>query len=295
MAKVSVLLATYRWGGLDVSLAGLSNQTFRDFEVILCDPHYERRKDAVADYNKKFDVPLVHVKPARDNMPLDSGSKHRNSAICNAEGELCIFLCDYAFVRPDWIQRHWDVHQNQNERYGGYTCMGPHRYRHHPAIKETWDGEPISIFKEEFRAEMIDAFPVLEEGQDPKLALPTGEIAGSYFHMKNESIRTETLMALNGCDEGFDVDGGHCYSDMDLGLRSDKFGNPFWLDPGNIAEIVQVRDFYPTLLRKRTTEEDYKYFLERQSNYFTELAAPNDFNMREAREETLLNRKLKNK
>ena len=283
MAKVSVLLATYRWGGLDISLAGLSNQTFHDFEVILCDPHYDARKDAVADYNKKFGVPLIHVKPFRDNMPLDSGSKHRNSAICHAEGEICIFLCDYAFVRPDWIQRHWDVHQKHN----GYTCVGPHRYRYHPAVKEVWEGEPISIFKEEFRTEMIDTFPVLEQGQDPKLALSSNGISGSYFHMKNESIRTETLMALNGCDEGFDIDGGHCYSDMDLGLRSEIAGNPFWLDPVNIAEIVQVRDFYPTLLRKRSTDDDYAYFRSRQSQYSTQLAAPNDFNIREARERML--------
>ena len=287
MVKVSVLLCTYRWGGLDVSLAGLSDQTFRNFEVILCDPHYDARKDAVEEYNKKFNVPLVHVRPFRDNMPLDSGSKHRNSAICYAEGEICIFLCDYAFVRPDWIQRHWNIH----EKYDGYSGVGPHRYRSHPAIKEVWEKEPITIFKEEFRAEMIDSFPILEIGQDTKLTMPALGIAGSYFHMKNESIRTETLMALNGCDEGFDVDGGHCYSDMDLGLRSEMAGNPFWLDPENIAEIVQVRDFYPTLLRKRSTDDDFKYFESRQQLYPTQLAAPNDFSMRETREKMLWQKK----
>ena len=259
--KISVLLCTFRMGGLDVSLSGLANQALpkEDYEVLLCDVHYERRKEHVKRYikEKMYDIPLVHFAPMRTTYPVDSGSMHRNSAIAMAEGELSIFLCDYTFVYADWLRRHWDIYEKSGKKA---TAMAPHRYHVHPEIKEDWPNEPISIFTKEFHPEMVDQLALTPEGQDPKLILPDGGIPYNYFHMKNEAMRTDILLSINGCDEGYDVDGGHCYSDTDLGLRLTMAGNQFVHDSSNIAEIIQIRDFYPFCERHRTPTDDYAYY-----------------------------------
>lgn len=287
--KISVLWNTYRTGGVDVNFAGLAQQTFEDFEVIFIDTWYDMRKKAVKEYNRKFGIPLYHAPPFRDQTPLDSGSKHRNSAIALAEGELCLFMCDYGYAHPEWLQKHWDIHC----QHPGYSGMGPHRYWVHPDIKPTWATEPISVFTQDFNESMLS----LQTGpgtQDPKLAQPGGPIQGDYFHLKNEAVRLGTLLSLNGCDEGYDKDGGHCYSDTDMGWRSERIGNPFFHDPSNILEIVQIRDFYPFLKRNRTPADDNAYMMHRKHSWEHDPAliiSPNDFNMTDFRNSILCKKK----
>lgn len=173
--------------------------------------------------------------------------------------------------------------------------MAPHHYLIHPEIKPTWEKEPISLFKEEFTPDILPSLEPTGPGtQDPKLALAGGSITGSFFHLKNESVKLESLLAMNGCDEGYDVDGGHCYSDMDLGFRSETAGNGFVLDPSNIIEIIQVRDFYPFVPRNRTTEQDYKYYESRVSQWEGgNFQSSNDYNIRDFREKMLKWKKRK--
>ena len=290
--KISVLLCTYRFGGISISLEGLARQTFprNDFEVILCDRWYEERKDAVKELNEQYEVPLIHVKPIRQQFPLSSGSMQRNSAICEASGELLIFLCDYALCQPDWLQRHWNCYDPERMTTG----MGPHRYRvHPPELKENWEKEYISIFKEELTPDKIMNLPIQPAGQDPKLERGGGPIGGDYFHMKNEAFMTSTALAINGCDEGFDNQGGHAYSDMDYGQRINNAGGTFLLDPSNIIEIIQIRDIYPLLQRNRDTGEDYNYYIGRKGqweNNTSLLPAPNGYSLKELREEILRKR-----
>lgn len=292
--KVSVLLCTFRMGGLDVTFNGLSKQTFprNDWELILCDVHFAAREFAAKKYlhDKGYEIPLVHCAPIRTTYPIDSGSMHRNSAIAYAEGELCIFLCDYTYVQPNWIESHWKMYEGSGKKA---TAMAPHRYWMHPEIKPTWLAEPISIFEEEFTPSILSRLQQTPEGtQDPKLLLPYGGIPADYFHMKNEGMKLDTLLSINGCDEGYDVDGGHCYSDTDLGMRLEAAGNSFIHDAGNIAEIIQIRDFYPFCTRNRTPEQDYSYFKERKKLiYAGRLAANNGFNLAQLREEILKTKK----
>ena len=47
MVKVSVTIGTSRAGGIDVSLRGMLDQTFDDFEIILVDGRYHKRHACV--------------------------------------------------------------------------------------------------------------------------------------------------------------------------------------------------------------------------------------------------------
>jgi glycosyltransferase involved in cell wall biosynthesis len=292
LVKISVLLCTYRVGGLDVSLYGLSRQTFprNDYEVILCDRYYDERKKAVKEFNEQFEVPLYHCKPIRQQFPLSSGSMQRNSAICYAEGELCIFLCDFGYTPPEWLQRHWQLYDPERKT----SSMGPHRYWVHPPLKQDWEKQHISIFEEEFSPSMLTQLAMQDAGQDPKLQRGAGPIGGDYFHMKNESVALNTLLQVNGADEGYDVDGGHAYSDMDLGMRVNAAGGTFMHDPSNIVEIIQVRDFHPLLQRNRDTGRDYEYFSARKAQWESNAAtvvAPHDLDLKALREDTLKHKK----
>lgn len=53
MPKVTVALGSSRPGGVDISLRGLADQTFQDFEVVFVDARYHKRHAEVLEYAKK--------------------------------------------------------------------------------------------------------------------------------------------------------------------------------------------------------------------------------------------------
>jgi len=278
--KISVLLATYRKGGLDISFSGLTHQTMpkEDWELILVDVWWMERSTTVRNYlGNKIDY--THCYPARTLWPVDSVNMHRNSAIALAEGELCIFFCDYMYVRPDYLERMWGQYQQSKPA----TPIAPHRYWDYPPVNRNWEREiaGISIFEKWWEPSDLKSLWNRGQDADPKLQLQAGGITGMYFHAKNESARLDALLATNGNDEAFD--GGHNNSDIEIGCRLERNGNRLVLDPTNIGEIVQVREFYPIARRTKTLEEDLNYY----NAISSQVRANNTYNLAEFREEQL--------
>jgi hypothetical protein len=65
---ISIVLPTYRPGGLDMIVPALKNQTFKgSWELLLADELYDKRHDAVVNYTIKEQIRLEHIKA--DNLP----------------------------------------------------------------------------------------------------------------------------------------------------------------------------------------------------------------------------------
>lgn len=281
---ISILLCTYRKGGLNISFQGLLNQTFpkERFELILIDIWHKDRKAAVKKLLGKSGrdkINYIHTYPARTLWPVDSGSMHRNSAIALAEGELCVFFCDYMYVQPSYLQEYWNVFEASRPA----TPIGPHRYWQCPAVIDDWQKKKagLSLFKDEWTPAQLTTPWAGGPDADPKMSMPGGSIPGNYFHMKNETARLDALLAVNGCDEAFD--GGHCYSDIELGARLERANNGFLNHTGNIGEIVQIREIYPVCQRPRSVQDDFDYWGSRNGA----ATSPNPYNLAEWREECL--------
>lgn len=302
MPRVSVCVVTTRPGGLDVLLAGLARQEFRDFEVILVDGIYHRRAEVAGDAFHDAGIQLIHTPPRRRMFPFDACPEARNTAIARASGELLVWLVDYSIMSSGWLREHWGVYEATGKRVVG---MGAHRYlsppkpayelpEYSPIVKfppnET-DGctyaysersarqfaEDISRgFYDRWMYSIFDppldyktAMDLPEDpyffNADPKLTGMTGGWVYPWaFHAKNEGTPRERCVLVNGFDEEWT---GHCYDDSDMGLRLGRSGLEWMLlDPSAIVHIVNPRHFFPHLVWRGTPGDSEGRYREREKS-----------------------------
>ncbi len=102
---ISVLITTYdRPDALDAVLRGLSDQTDRNFEVIVADDGSPPTTAAVVDaWRHRVGVPLAHVWQEHDGFRAPEIS---NKAIAKSRGTYCVFLDGDCIPRPNFIARH---------------------------------------------------------------------------------------------------------------------------------------------------------------------------------------------
>ena len=235
MPKISVVIGTSRPGGIDVTLKGMADQTYDDFEIIFVDGRYHQRHREVLKLAKEMGikVPFYHVPNHRYNdiWPVNCGGY--NTGFMLSEGEIVIMLLDYAYTPPGWIENHLKYHDRK------MLVMAPHVYLGMPEVV-TLDGarpaqflfaEPqttvdnilrqkanfteISIFKSMFEPSWIADLPQPSDN-DPKLNV-VGPIDHSYMHTKNDSFPLETVLDINGMDENYDR--GRGPGDTEFGYR----------------------------------------------------------------------------
>jgi hypothetical protein len=251
--RVTVTLGSSRPGGLDVSLLGLAAQTFEDFEVVFVDGLYHLRHAEVLSAVKASGLrqPFFHVPNHRYNPAgWQTISAGFNTGFALAAGEIIIMLCDYAFVRPDWIEQHVASHSAPR------VICAPHQYRKLPALKlgslddfEAWPVHPgpddigkvraqwarfldpeclISTFRDpptRASLEALDIWGIADT--DGKWNKQTGPIGSIYFHTKNESFPRASVFEVNGMDENWDRGSGP--GDPEICRRLEKSGLQVWL------------------------------------------------------------------
>ena len=300
MPRISLSIVTARPGGLDVLLAGLSQQVFADFEVIIVDALYDRRRELVADKFSDARIRVVHTPPKDRLFPIDSVPAARNTAIAKASGELIVWGVDYAFFPEACLQEHWGVFEYTRGKKAG---MGAHRYRYPPrpaysllpyspvvlcppgefsqGATYAYSEQASKRFAEDLEAGVYDMHmysifdsPLVTSEQilaldedpyffqaDPKLSgLVGGQVPATAFHAKNEGMAASWGRDVNGFDEAWI---GHCYDDSDMGLRLSRLGAEWMLlDSSATVEIVNPRHYFPHSVWRSTPEASLPRYLE---------------------------------
>lgn len=264
MPAISVLLPTYRPGGVEMAVRSLGCQTFRDFEVVIADEHWRARTGIWGTLLKKeaklSDRQIKFADMSRSLFPRSSAPIAHNEMIKKASGELCIFFSDYAMAQPDWLQNHWNIWKT------GTPCMGPFEFvmpskemLHVPTpihVDSQWmadHGAEYSIFKDsvfDFWNLPVQTSTLNNEtgvwseatsGQDLKLEMHEGPCDWTYYYNKNEAVPLEALLRINGADEQFN--GLHPFDDHALALRLTAAGVRWRVSQSVKIRIVQVRHF----------------------------------------------------
>ena len=237
MPKVSVLVSTFRPGGIDILLAGMRDQTFKNFEVIVVDRRYEIRHDLVMAAADGLD--LYHVPEHRRNGKWAAIGSAWNTAMALANGDIFIFLPDWTYTPPGWIEAHLAVHAATT---GVVYTAAPYRYTALPqvGIKKPFDFstqqgrgascseldavlrgeifEELSAFMEPFTGEVAFSLPHhLLPHQDSRVADAGQALHPTWLHVKNESLGRDLAFMLNGLDERLDRGKGPL--DIDWGYR----------------------------------------------------------------------------
>lgn len=217
--KISVILPTIRPSGIEIALIGLSKQTMPqdDFELIIVDdyPGHEK-EDAIRTMqghgikNAKW----MRSKPShwRTNAPIACA---RNTGLIHAEGELCVFIDDFTWVRPRFLEGHWRTFEQDRCPIGAVTSV---EYSENPPADlstlpvrygdRRWQGAMQ-------REEMKDAHP-------------------GWFFTSNASAPLDKIIEVNGFWEIMDLTREE---DVVMGLALERVGCKFWFkaDPDMMA------------------------------------------------------------
>jgi hypothetical protein len=268
VTRVSVLVPTYRPGGIDVLLEGLAVQRFTDFELLLADELYARRNPIVSHKFGNYSFPVKHIAPT-GGPRLSNYCQSINNAITHAAGEIVVIQTDYTWMPPDCLAIHWRAYEQSDRRscfmldnhctelpplHPEFRGYGPDlelftEDRREAIEREINEGADAyardlvdgkldrfmwSIFAESPTQATVDALPVTRSHTKGGQALDP-----NWASLKNEGIPIEAFLAVNGIDEN--LDGSHLYQDQSFAWCVARAGYRWTTAPGGEAYIVNPR------------------------------------------------------
>jgi len=224
---VSVVVPTIRYGGLDTTFQGLGNQTFSKdmYEVIIIDDLPESREKEVKSYSEKCGV---KIKYSRSKTPFWKGNEMianaRNTGLLYAEGKLVVFIDDYTYVKPDFLERHYKVY---GESCGKFSLIGQLiNVQYVPPQKRPAD---ISVVpRKTVKRRTSDG----TEQPWEDFRIVGGKVIDAHWGWWwtcNASAPLDKIVEVNGFDEEYD--GCTAGEDMDLAMRLSRVGCHFTFDP----------------------------------------------------------------
>jgi glycosyltransferase involved in cell wall biosynthesis len=208
-------------------LDSLEKQRFKDFEYIIVDGLYDKRKTEVEKILKDYSFPITYVKDKpwfhseEEQVGKRPGlSSARNTGVIHARGELMAWHDDNTYLPPDWLSRHVKLFEAGFDgvaglSHGTYNSLGLEQYRGLYLV----NGKPTSDKR---------CIPCQVEGKDCDHVEKTGELTLIKDYRKdyvgnpltvgdeiynvlpvgwlygcNMSIRTEYVLKINGFPEEF--------------------------------------------------------------------------------------------
>lgn len=249
--KVSVILPTNRPLGPLYAINGLSKQTFpnEDFELIIVDDYREDRSEVMVGMSDLLGLENVSVLKSKESYWRSNRliSNARNTGLIHAKGELVVFLDDYCWVRPRWLEEHWKTYAG-----GSYTMVGamrtvkyvPDRFDSLDELPppdpddESYWGERETLRgwdspEQRKRAKEVKHFWVM----DSRGGKSKRNCGGGWFYSCNASVPLTKLVEVNGYDEEFDLTSEE---DIDLGLRLTRVGCKFFYRPDPDCTVVHM-------------------------------------------------------
>lgn len=217
--KITVVISTYnaeKW--LEKVLIGYSNQSFRDFEVIIADDgSRESTKNLVESYAQTYPVPLRHL------WHEDKGYRRQeilNIAITEAANEYIIMTDGDCIPRKDFVAVHAAYAEKGRFLSGGYCKLNM-------KVSEDITGDDI-LSGRCFNVKWLKTKGKLGFSQTLKLSsngllgniLDAVTPTNPSFNNCNSSGFREDMIAINGYDERMKYGG----PDREFGERLENFG-----------------------------------------------------------------------
>jgi hypothetical protein len=252
MKSVTVIAPMFRPGGWDLLMFGLMRQTYPHFDVIVPDERYAKRHEQVVAYVSRleFQRPLYHVPLHRRTGPWNHPATAINTGLSLATGEIVLLLVDYAYVPPDWIEKHVEAHLSPR------LVMGRHRYIPEPLLRggpyrhysvmtagHKWE----AIHQRELHASECEISMLAEEFREPGIMHVQGFVHGPSapgphdhlsFYAKNDSFPLRAALDANGMDE-------RELSSHDFGRRLIQNGLKGWALPESEVIAFELGSVFP--------------------------------------------------
>lgn len=247
--RVSVVVNTFRLGGLDLLIPALEAQTYADrMELILVDELHRWRAPFVEHRLKACPFPVKHIPNTGSVFPVPATMAAGNNAIHAAEGEILLQLCDYSAPPPDFVEDHVRLQEENSGKaitVSPYTIYQPKSGAWASALPRTiWDAIETAVLASkathspgvfwslfgaspgastDFESVANPPDPLHLLTESPTVAYDRGTKLNEWFyHWKCDSAPLAVLKAINGWNRDFE--GAYGYADIELALRLIQFG-----------------------------------------------------------------------
>jgi glycosyltransferase involved in cell wall biosynthesis len=221
--SVSVLLATYEAPRhLELVLEGLARQSFRDFEILLCDDGSGSSTQTVIDaYRPRFTHGFTHLW-----QPNQGFRKCRilNAALRRARGTLCVFLDGDCVPHPDFIKDHWESREFGSFGAGRRVELSrkiSDTLSVHDVRAGIFNRPSLRLLQDHLFGETENWNRTIRWGRSPLLRRilkldRVDDLKGCNF-----SAMRDDLFAINGFDEAYE---GYGREDTDVEIRLSNLG-----------------------------------------------------------------------
>jgi len=225
---------------LRAQLKCLSQQTFKDFDVWLIDPHYDKRKEVIPEIAEHYGLNIVHV-PYSPNTFI---AKRLDCAIFNAvycysRAPRIVRLSCYRFVTPDFCEQIMNSPINVNIDFYSFNvgpCMMEEIERRsgnivpHTKHEIVWNFESDEVHWEHIPQEPGCGMNGQWNGNEslslarwtPEAEIKTGIIPFPVNAYGNIMFWRDNWLNINGTNEVF-TNTDH-WEDIDLDLRANISG-----------------------------------------------------------------------
>ena len=210
----------------DWALESLKNQTFKDFEYIIVDGYWHRRKLDVKALVEKLDIdfPVMHIpeKLSRWQGQRSQISNARNTGLIFANGEYIVHCDDECKMPEDWLEKHLSWLEQ------GYFVAGS--WIGYQSIAA--DGSGIEgVYGPEYR---------IKEMGSPNVT------TAAWFYCGNCAYPINPVLDINGFDEEYDGEIGQ--EDLQLGIRLERTGLKMIFDPTILVGYYMMDHHYEKLI-----------------------------------------------
>jgi hypothetical protein len=285
---LSVICVTNRIGGLDVLVAGLRGQTFRDFELILVDELNIPRATEIGRRMGEFTFDMDTFGPGVE-LRWGNYMTSLNAALEIARGDRLLFWSDYTCPHPETLATHARFHEQHPDSVMlggieytelpklhpgfpleyGWFAMGHDVANHRDETYAPWlDDKRRHELYEEWRLNYerdldsgrLDPFmwSVLEKPitsfadvADLRVFNHDRRDTSPFLNLKNDSIPHALLEKIGGFDER--ADGCHGHQDSITARQLKKVGAEFV----SVAENpVRLLDAHGIAIIRRMTRPD---------------------------------------
>lgn len=228
--KISIILPTIRSKGLfDLQLPSISNQRFQkdEFELIIIDDYYKNRKDAINKYAAEHEINIkwMRSKPAHWRCNANIGCS-RNTGLIHATGELVVFIDDYSWIPPEYLEHVWNFYKSGEN----ISLIGPVLTLNFSEPPYTDDIKQFELKHSDSRTNDIPLYqnyygiksfpkPLYDEHRYPQTQCPPG-----WFFTSNATAPLDKLIQANGFWEIADLTREE---DALMGLMLERFGQTF--------------------------------------------------------------------
>lgn len=254
MRAISVVYITNKYGGMDILKANLNRQTFYDYELIIIDALYDKRKDELAEYFKNHR--LKHL-PEPD-FKRDEGYVHLlarcwNTAFKACEGELIVALQDFIYIPPEGLSKFYAM----NDYFRGNALISGvgHQYEYPGKDKIKNPEGLITIFEKEWTKK-----PERQIWTDPRFRgfdLRSGQPI--EWEANWACIPRDIILELGGMDEEYDKH-GFGYDNTNIAERALMLGHPTYIDQSNECFAMRHDDWWENPLKKNQIYADKYHF-----------------------------------